>query len=88
MGNKQNNNSKEIDLKINHPTLSKAKLCSDNGEQLLRLFVGLDEAEYEKWSIGVRKYKGNDSHLLLPIRHGFQRAGLCGNSGSVEVITA
>lgn len=45
----------------------------------------MQEKEYNAWAETLLKYHKSTSKIMLPVKHFWNKAGLCGELGSIEV---
>lgn len=85
MGNAKSEESKQFEVKINHPKFTKAKIISSNNEKYLQTQLALDQKEFDKWKLATSKYHETPYNLLLPIKSSFSRTAMCGHTGNATV---
>lgn len=88
MGTSPSENSQpEVELRISHPSLANARIVVVNQMAYIKIVVPMQEKEYQVWADGLHQYVKSTSKIMLPTRHKFNKAGLCGQLGSAEVLT-
>lgn len=88
MGSSPSENSQpEVELRISHPSLANARVAVVNQMAYIKIVVPMQEKEYQAWADGLHQYVKSTSKIMLPTRHMFNKAGLCGQLGSAEVPT-
>jgi hypothetical protein len=85
MGNKESEQAKDFQIEINHPRFLRSTIVTLNAQKHLQTSQAIDQKEYDRWSLALKKYSPLPDNLLLPHDHAFNRAGLCGNTGTLLV---
>lgn len=80
--------SEELELHCSHPKLAGARLASLNGHSLIKITTPFLEKEYHRWAEDLLVFKKSTSKLMMPVKHAFTPAGLCGELGSADVLVA
>lgn len=70
---------------MGHPRFEHAKIITKNNERFLSTTITADEKEYYKWKEQFKKLNGKHEALLMPVNEEFERSGLCGSAGVVNV---
>lgn len=71
-----------MELRITHPSLANARIATVNQLAFIKIVVPMQEKEYHLWADGLHKYVKSTSKIMLPARHNFNKAGLCGQLGT------
>ena len=86
MGPSESKAKEQTTASINHPNFSNARFISVGEKRNIEISMGVEEKDYKSWKENLEKQKPDPRYLHLPVKQDFSSKGLCGSSGTLNVL--